>query len=191
MFKLTFIVKKINGHTLALKLHRGFRVAFVAFAAIIFASVQVSASQQGGGLMPTILIVLFALIALYNESWYFNKQNGSVEHRHGLLLFATRKTYTASDIESLEVKAFRKGSVPGSQSESPRGDSEQEDSGQGFSGRGEKKRFFQKDLLTLSLVFSSGEKKDIEIIEHKNKAALQSKAAEISDFMGIPYHSEA
>ncbi|HKK65160.1 MAG TPA: hypothetical protein VJ967_04830 [Clostridia bacterium] len=191
MFKLTFVIKKLDENTLALRLHWGFRAAFAVFAAIIFASMQVSTSQRGGGLIPTILIVLFAGIALYNESWYFHKQSGFVQHRHGLLLFAARKNYPASEIESLEVKAFRKGSVPGSQSESLRGDSEQEDSGQGFSGRGEKKRFFQKDLLTLSLVFSSGEKKDIEIIEHKNKAALQSKAAEISDFMGIPYHSEA
>ncbi|MFO7729272.1 MAG: hypothetical protein R6V86_00760 [Spirochaetia bacterium] len=179
MFKLTFIIKKIEDHTLALKLHWGFRAAFVFFAAIIFASMQVSTSQQGGGLLPTILIMLFAGIALYNESWYFHKQDGLVEHRHGLLLIAARKNYSASEIESLEVKAFRTGSVPSDQSDSGRRENQRE-----------KRRFFQKDLLTLSLVFSSGEKKDIEITEKKNKAALQSKAAEISDFMGIPYHSE-
>lgn len=191
MFKLTFIIKKNDGHRLALKLHWGFRAVFTAFAAIIFASMQVSTSQRGGGLVPTILIVLFALIALYNESWYFYKQDGLVVHRHGLLLFALRKIYSASDIESLEVKAFRTGSVPVDRFDSQRGENEQENSRQGFSGRREKRRFFQKNLLTLRLVFRSGEKKDIEITEHKNKAALQSKAAEISDFMGIPYHSDA
>ncbi|HKK65154.1 MAG TPA: hypothetical protein VJ967_04800 [Clostridia bacterium] len=175
MFKLTFAIKELDGQTLALKLHWGFRAAFAVFAAIIFASMQVSTSQGGGGVVPTILIVVFTGIALYNESWYFYKNEGSVQHRHGLLLFAARKNYSASDIESLEVKAFRTGSVP---------------VGQGSSGQRGKRRFFQKDLLTLSLVFNSGEKKDIEITENKNKAALQSKAAEISDFMGIPYHSE-
>ncbi|MCF7915941.1 MAG: hypothetical protein K9L66_12305 [Spirochaetaceae bacterium] len=142
---------------------------------------QISASQRGGALIPTILIVVFAGIALYNESWYFHRQNGFVQHRHGLLFLAARKNYSASEIESLVVKAFRTGSVPIQQSSSGPSSPEQ---------RG-KRRFFQKDLLTLSLVFSSGEKKDIEITENKNKAALQSKAAEISDFMGIPYHSEA
>ncbi|MDZ7792700.1 MAG: hypothetical protein U5P10_03135 [Spirochaetia bacterium] len=180
MFKLTFAIKELDGQTLALKLHWGFRAAFAVFAAIIFASMQVSTSQEGGGLVPTILIVVFAGIALYNESWYFHKHDGLVEHRHGLLLIAVRKNYSVSDIESLEVKAFRTGSVPVGQR-----DSQQEGSGQI-----KKRRFFQKDLLTLSLVFNSGEKKDIEITENKNRAALQSKAAEISDFMGIPYHSE-
>jgi hypothetical protein len=176
MFNLTFVIKQLDGHTLALKLHWGFRAAFAVFAAIIFTSMQVSTSQRGGGLVPTILIVVFAGIALYNESWYFHMHEGLVEHRHGLLLIAARKNYSASNIESLEVKAFRTGSVP---------------AGRGDSGQRGKRRFFQKDLLTLSLVFRSGEKKDIEITENKNKAALQSKAAEISDFMGIPYHSEA
>lgn len=190
MFKLTFVIKKLDENTLALKLHWAFRAAFAVFAAIIFASMQVSSSQQGGGVVPTILIVVFALIALYNESWSFYKQEGLVEHRHGLLLFAARKNYSASETESLEVKAFRTGSVPLSQSSSGQGLSKQSSSNQSDSGQRGKRRFFQKDLLTLSLVFSSGEKKDIEITENKNKAALQSKAAEISDFMGIPYHSE-
>ena len=181
MFKLTFVIKKIDENTLALRLHWGFRAVFAVFASILFASLQVSTSQRGGGLIPTILIVVFAGIALYNESWYFHKQNGFVEHRHGLLLFSARKNYSASKIEGLVVKAFRTGSVP----------LEQSSSGQSSPDQKGKRRFFQKDLLTLSLVFSSGDKKDIEITENKNIAALQSKAAEISDFMGIPYHSEA
>ncbi|SRR6056297_2772908 len=171
MLKLTFVVKEIDTDTLALKLHNGFRIVFGILAVIILSSLVVTASNDGGELLPGVLIVVFTLIALYNESWYFHKSDGEVKHLHGLVLLSATTTFAAKEIESVEVKSFRKGSVAPQPSE--------------------KKRFFQRDLLTLSLIFSSGGKKDIEITEAKNKTALQRKAAAISDFMNISYHSEA
>ncbi|MFW5711702.1 MAG: hypothetical protein ACOCZA_07120 [Spirochaetota bacterium] len=171
MLNLTFAVKEIDTDTLALKLHNGFRIVFGVLAVIILSSLIVTASDQGGGLLPIILVVVFTLIALYNESWYFHKSDGVIKHLHGLVMLSASTTFAAEDVESVEVKSFRKGSVS--------------------SQPGQKKRFFQRDLLTLSLIFSEGGKKDIEITEAKNKTALQRKAAAISDFMNISYHSEA
>jgi len=185
MCKLIFILRKIDDNTLALKLHWGFRLVFGLLAVIILSSMLVTSSEEGGSLVMVVLIALFVLIALYNESWYFSlpegdtdrestpggsKPKGLVRHFHGLVMLAAHSSFSIEDIESIEVKAFRKGSVPGAESE--------------------KKRFFQRDLLTLSLIFTKGGKKDIEITEAKNKTALQRKAAAISDFTGISYHSE-
>ncbi len=198
MLKLTFILKEIDENTLALRLHWGFRVVFALLSVVIFASMIVTSAQEGGEIISTLLIAVFVLIALYNESWYFTKSGGGdrtygtgdgpgvqnskastgpdtnppimVRHFHGLVFLSAQKKYSAQDLESVEVKAFRKGSVSGAQTE--------------------KKRFFQRDLLSLCLIFSTGERKDIEITENKNKTALQRKAASISDFMDIPYHSE-
>ena len=127
---------------------------------------------------------MFVLIALYNESWVFTKDAdnartpdstdrttpATIRHFHGLVFLAAQKKYSSEDLESVEVKAFRKGSVSDAQTE--------------------KKRFFQRDLLSLCLIFIAGGRKDIEITEIKNKTALQRKAASISDFLDIPYHSE-
>lgn len=171
MLKLNFILKEQSDDTLALKLHWGFRIVFAVLAAIILASQLVTASEDGGAYISIVLIAVFALIALYNESWYFDRHSGVVRHLHGLVMLSATRTFSAEEIEGVEVKAFRKGSVSGKQDE--------------------KRRFFQRDLLTLSLLLSSGDKKDIEITEEKNKTALQRKAAAISDFMEISYHSEA
>ncbi len=171
MLKLTFRLKEIDLDTLALKLHWGFRLVFTLLAAIVLAGLLVTNSEDGTALFPIVLIVVFILIALYNESWYFNKSGGVIRHLHGLVGLSANTTFSINNIESVEVKSFRKGSA----SETLK----------------EKKSFFQRDLLTLSLMFSSGDKKVIEITEAKNKAALQRKAAAISDFMNISYHSEA
>lgn len=171
MLKLTFRLKEIDKNTMALKLHWGFRLVFALLTLIVLFGLLVTASDNGGSQVPILLIVVFTLIALYNESWYFDKSGGVVRHLHGLVALSATTTFAAEDIESVEVKSFRKGSASTS--------------------REEQKRFFQRDLLTLSLTFSNGDKKDIEITEAKNKTALQRKAAAISDFMNISYHSEA
>jgi uncharacterized membrane protein len=170
MLKLTFMLKETNDDTLALKLYWGFRIVFAVLAAVILASHLATVSAEGGAFISIVMIAAFTLIALYNESWYFDRHNGIVQHLHGLLMLSATSTFATEEIEGVEVQAFRKGSVSGTQNE--------------------KRRFFQRDLLTLSLVFTSGDKKDIEITEAKNKAALQRKAAAISDFMEISYHSE-
>lgn len=171
MLKLTFRLKELGKDTLALKLHWGFRLVFTLLAAIVLAGLLVTSSDDGAALFPIVLIAVFILIALYNESWSFNRSSGVIRHLHGLVALSATSTFSINNVESVEVKSFRKGSA-----------SDKLD---------EKKSFFQRDLLTLSLMFSSGDKKVIEITEAKNKATLQRKAAAISDFMNISYHSEA
>jgi len=173
MLKLTFYMKQVGENELSLKLFWGFRAVFLVLFALVAGSIFVEDATAAGpvaGVSPLalILLVVFALIAVYDERWTFIRSEGRVVHAHGILALHKRTSYSASEISRLEVTEFRKGSVGGE----------------------EKRRFFQRDLLRLSIIFTEDGYKDIEITESKNKADLQGKAAAIADFMSLNYHSE-
>ncbi|MGC9311428.1 MAG: hypothetical protein ACP5IA_01950 [Sediminispirochaetaceae bacterium] len=173
MLKLTFYLKQVNEDELALRLFWGFRAVFLVLFALVVGSVLVEDGTAGGaaaGVSPlaVILLIVFALIAVYDERWTFIRSEGRVVHAHGILVIHKRTSYAVSEISGLEVTKFRKGSVGGE----------------------EKRRFFQRDLLRFSVIFAETGYKDIEITEARNKTDLQGKAAAIADFMNLSYHSE-
>lgn len=173
MLKLTFYLKQVSEDELSLRLFWGFRAVFLVLFAMVAGSILVEDGTAGvaaAGVSPlaVILLIVFALIAVYDERWTFLRSEGRVVHAHGILAIHKRTSYAVSEISGLEVTKFRKGSVGGE----------------------EKRRFFQRDLLRFSVIFTEAGYKDIEITEARNKADLQGKAAAIADFMNLNYHSE-
>ena len=152
---------------MSLRLHWGFRIVFGLLAALLTGSILVTPGA-GVGLLPSFLILLFLVIMLYEEAWDFNRREGTVVHSHGIILLKRRRFFPREKIASLNVSAFRKGSIGGE----------------------EKKRFFQKDLVRFSLLFEDSGRKDIEITEARHGAGLQRRAAVLAEFMRIPYSSE-
>ena len=170
MLKLTFHLKKSSDTVMELRLSWGFRFVFLVLFALIVGSIYIQV-QDGAAesisLFSYILLGAFSLAAVYDERWIFDCHRGVVVQAHGLLFLHKRSEYRSEEISHLEITEFRKGSI-------------RED---------EKRRFFQRDLLRLSLVLKEAGFKDIEITEKKNMAALQSKAATLADFMNFSYHS--
>lgn len=170
MFKLIFELKQITDAKLRLQLHWGFRVVFLVLLFLVISSSLATAEERAVfAPIPVILIALFAIIGLYQESWTFDKANGLITNRHGLIFLNKKTKFQAEEVDRLEIQEFRKGSIKGQE---------------------KTKRFFQKDLLRFSLVMSDSSRKDIEITEAKNKTALHRKAASIADFMEMSYKSE-
>ncbi len=172
MLKLTFFLKQVSEDEISLRLFWGFRAVFLVLFALVAGSILVEDGTAGGGAsgaspLAIIFLIVFALIAVYDERWTFNRSEGRVVHAHGILAVHRRTSYGVTEISRLEVTEFRKGSV----------------------GEEEKRRFFQRDLLRLSIIFTEAGYKDIEITEAKNKTDLQGKAAAIADFMNLKYHS--
>lgn len=117
-------------------------------------------------------MALFVIIMLYEESWIFDRRKGQVFHFHGILPLKKSRVISFEEIEALSVSAFRKGSV---------GESV---------GSGEKKRFFQRDLIRFSLVLRDSSRRDIEITEAKHGDTLRQRTATIAEFMNISFLSE-
>jgi hypothetical protein len=159
---LSFILKKKGDDELSLRLPWGFRAVFAFLAALLLGSIIVAEDGQPGFLSP-LLILLFLTISLYEESWVFDRRAGLVRHLHGLLPLKKCNITPVEDIEALAVRAFRTGSIAAV----------------------EKKRFFQRDLVKLSLVLRDSSCRDIEIIEAKHDHALRQRAESIARFMDI------
>ncbi|HDQ14647.1 MAG TPA: hypothetical protein ENN41_07530 [Sediminispirochaeta sp.] len=172
MFKLVFELKQTSENVLKLRLHWGFRLVFLVLLGIVVASVFVGRAEGTSfRLVPAVLVLIFVLLGLYQEQWIFNRDTGTISHDHGLLPISKTRMYKRETVDHIEISSFRKGEAP-------------------MSAQKGQKKFFQKDLLRLSLVLGDAGRKDIEISEEKNKATLERRAASIADFMNLSYHSE-
>jgi len=170
MLKLTFYLKQISEEILELRLFWGFRAVFLVLFGLILGSILVprNAGSEGASILAVILLVLFAFIMVYDEKWIFDTDKGQVVHAHGILFVHRKTVYGKDEISQLSVTEFRKGSIV----------------------KEEKRRYFQRDLLRLSMELKETQPKDIEISEKKNITDLQGKAAAIAQFMNLPYHSD-
>ncbi len=162
---MAFILKKTSDDTISLKLRHGFRFLFALLWLVILGTVLVSGGGKVSPVAP-VLLFLFGLILLYEESWVFNRSEGTIFHFHGFVFLKRTRVFKKDDVDALVVSSFRKGSINAGE---------------------ERRRFFQKDLIRFSLIFRDGVKKDIEITEAKHDADLQQKAIGIADFMNITY----
>ena len=162
---MAFFLKRTSDDTISLKLRHGFRILFALLWLVILGTVLVSGGGKVSPVAP-VLLFLFGLILLYEESWVFNRTEGTIYHFHGLVFLKRTRIFHRDDVDALVVSSFRKGSISAGE---------------------EKRRFFQKDLIRFSLFFRDGVKKDIEITEAKHEADLQQKATEIANFMNISY----
>lgn len=64
-------------------------------------------------IVPTLLLFVCVLAALYNETWIFDRARRIIEYRFGLLVLFKRRVFPFDDVASLELDEFVKGSIGG------------------------------------------------------------------------------
>ncbi len=173
IMKLSFKMRRAGEGLLTLKLAPFFRVVFFLFSLIVaYGSYTVGAFESpGSSIFPGIVLSLFILVFLYEESWYFALSEGRVVHAHGLLPLKRRYVFPLEAIKKIEISRFRKGSI-------------------GDGSPVEERRFFQKDFTRLTLVLNSGERHDIRLEDDKSRSELLAQGREIAGFLGLPISTE-
>ncbi len=172
--RLNFIMKRVNEETLALRLGIAFRVVFLILAGFVGYGAYINGvfNNLQTALFPGGVILLFLLIALYEETWYFFRgEEGRIVHAHGLLLFKRYYVYPLETVTAFEFRGFRRG-------------------GTGSDYLGPNRRFFQKDLTRLSFILSDGERKDVSIEDQKSLDTVRVQGEEIARFLDLPLYDQ-
>ncbi|MFO7849229.1 MAG: hypothetical protein R6V67_04635 [Spirochaetia bacterium] len=167
--KLSFKLRRTEEGLITLKLNFHFRAVFLLFFLIVaLGAYTVGAFESlASSIFPSILLILFLLVFLYEESWYFALSEGRIIHAHGLLPFKRYYVFPLDSIKKIEISRFRKGS---SHEGSPSGE----------------RRFFQRDFTRLTLVLNTGERHDIRLEDDKSRSELLRQGREIAQFLGLP-----
>lgn len=181
MFNFSLVVNQKSDSLLTLTLSWGFRIVFIAIAVFIAAGMF---TVQAYSAFPIVLLLLSVLAGLYNESWLFNKQNNTVEHRLGLLFLYRRKTFDLSKIQRLELRSFSRGITALSRASK---DGQQ----QGEKKAEEKQPFINVKGLpplkyySLHLIFSDGSQANIETAKTRYIDDFYKKADALSEFLDV------
>jgi hypothetical protein len=169
--KLNFVMERADEQTLVLRLGIGFRIVFFLLAGLVAYGSHLNGvfDRLRPALFPGGIMLLFLLIALYQELWRFSRREGRIVHAHGLLLFTRYYVYPLERVAAIEFRGFRRG-------------------GTGPDNLGQDRRFFQKDLTRLSIVLKDGERKDVRIEDRKSLDVVLAQGEEIARFLGLPLH---
>lgn len=86
------------------------RIVFAVVTALLFA-VLVTGDRVYA--LPLVLFLVTLAATIYEESWSFDLDTRTAEHRFGVLFWFRRISVPFDEIASLEVQRFVRGSVPG------------------------------------------------------------------------------
>lgn len=115
---------------------------------------------------PVIISLILLLAGLYLDSWSFDRKNGLVTSKLGLIGFNKKRVYQLDEIECFSIAHFSKGY--------------QKD-------REEGKRKRSTEIMIFSVLFLSGESRDIEVIREAKSGGMTERYAQmIAEYCGKP-----
>lgn len=115
---------------------------------------------------PVIISIILLLTGLYLDSWFFDSKNGIITSKLGLIGLNKKRDYQLEDITSFSLAHFTKGY--------------QKD-------REEGKRKRSTEIMIFSVLFVSGESRDIEVIREAKSGGMTERYAQmIADYCGKP-----
>ncbi|MFP4363381.1 MAG: hypothetical protein ACLFR1_05880 [Spirochaetia bacterium] len=161
MISLHLKLRKINDDILILSLPIWFRVMFLLICGSFIIGMI---AAQTVSLLVVIIIIVSALLAMYNETWIFNTKDQIIESRFGTIPFFKTDRIPITDILNIELRSFTKGSLKEDTKEQP--------------------KFFQTKYATLSLIDNAEERHVIEMRNYRQKEELQKNGTVIASFIG-------
>jgi hypothetical protein len=163
---LYLILRKKGNSSIVLTLSVWFRVLFLAIIGVFLIGMGASGtSVQEIGIFPSLFLLVCCLSLLYEETWIFDRKEGTVTRRFGLLILNTKKTFRKSEIERFCLSSFVRGAQ---------------------ANLGEKKSFFQREMLRLSFI-TGEEMTDIEIQSSRRKKRMEENGRVIAEFCSRPF----
>ena len=181
-FGIVLTVKKRRHGRLALSPSGLYRVGFaltltVALFVFLFGVLfdGEPSPLEAANTVPLVFVLVAGLALLYNDSWIFDRDAGSIENQFGLLLLCRRKRFNLQDLREIGLESFRKGRLP----VAPRGGAER--FGRGFSSRVE--RLVARD--------ANGDLHVLDSARAAHHAALRSAGQRIAAYCGVPFRDEA
>jgi len=166
-------------------LRYGIALWYRVSAVVIFSVLAFSLASSGEhpSILGWLLLVLSALGVLYEEQWVFGRE--IVIHRVGVIFAARRTDLSISELSTLRIVPFVRGTVPGSVEESKENEKalygEAEGKVQGriwLSGK--------KPYLLLIIEAKNGDEYTIDRIPARRREWLLSSARRISAVVDIP-----
>ena len=155
-----------KNQTISYEFNRLYRIFNMVFAVLIILGAYLYRTEEWFSWLsfPVFISVVLILTGLYLDSWGFDSERKTVISKFGILGIYKKKIYQFDDIAGLSLTHFSKGY----QKE-----------------REEGKRKRRSEILVFSVVFTSGGKKDIEIIrEAKSGGMTELNAQTIAEYCG-------
>jgi hypothetical protein len=146
-----------------------FRILYLFFALILAVGAYAYRNDPDVGMLtfPVILMIILFVAAWYEESWICDEQVRTITYRIGLLFLLKQRIIPFDQIEAFELGLFRKGTRTVKTTV--------------------KSRSATRLYRTLSVVLTTGERIDIEILRLKQSAGRTEHAAAVmSSYCGIP-----
>ncbi|NNG01687.1 MAG: hypothetical protein HKM93_20040 [Desulfobacteraceae bacterium] len=166
MLNLNFILRSSSTDLLTLLLPKSFRFFFLVIAGVMMVGIVSDGGGLSGNTGPLVIMTICLLCGAYYEAWFFDRGNRKIEQRFGLIFLFKRKIISMDDVEGVQISGFTTGS------EKPVAT--------------DKKKFFQKEFVKLTLITKIGKIHDIETISGRKHDKITEKASTIAEFCGAP-----
>ena len=163
---LQLILRKKGDSSIVLTLSVWFRVLFLAIIGVFLTGMGASGTDvRDIGVLPSLFLLVCCLSLLYEETWIFDRKEGTVTRRFGLLVLNRKRIFRISEIGSFGLTSFVRGAQ---------------------ANPGEKKSFFQREMLRLW--FSTGEEMtDIEIQSGRRRKRMEENGRILAEFCSRPF----
>jgi len=145
-----------------------YRIINILFSFFLLLGASLYSNEEGFTWLtfPVIIAIILLLAGLYLDSWSFDKKMGIITSKLGLIGFNKKRVCQLADITSFSIAHFSKGY--------------QKD-------REEGKRKRSAEIMIFSVLFVSGESRDIEIIREAKSGGMTERYAQmIADYCGKP-----
>ncbi|MCK5156468.1 MAG: hypothetical protein KAQ69_08570 [Spirochaetales bacterium] len=157
-----------NNQTISYEFNRLYRIFNMVFAVLIMFGAYLYREEEWFSWFsfPVLVSLVLILTGLYLDSWRFDSGKKIIITRFGILGIYKKKIYQFDDIIGFSLTHFSKGYQK---------------------ARDEGKRKRRSEILVFSVVFTSGGKRDIEIIrETKSGGMTELNAQTIAEYCGKP-----
>jgi len=180
MFQFSLNLKQISKDTLRLAMPIGFRIILLVIAGVFTAAMIAFGSVS----WFTLVIIILCLIAsIYQDTWIFDRETGTAEHRLGLFLLCTRKTIPLTDIRNVEFNRFARGSLDYlNNPETPPRD----DKTTRILKRGGILKRPAQHIIEIRLLLRGGGKENLETAKGRHYDYFIDKAEKIAAFIDVP-----
>ena len=164
MFYITLAVFPRGDNRLILAPKGFFRIGFALICGILLAGI----GTNPPGTVPVVgilILILSVLGVFYEERWIFDRGEGMIEFRMGLLFLNKKRRYPFKEVEAFTFVTLHGGKEIDPEKETP--------------GRGARYSLF-------GLFTKGGEKHNIEMIKSRLAPGLLEKAQTVSRFLRHP-----
>jgi len=163
---LHLVLRRVGDSIIRLTLSFWFRVVFLMIIGVFLTGMGAAGyAIEDLGIIPILFILLCCLSILYQETWVFDRGNGTVTHQFGLFVLARKTVIPISEITGFHLTTFIKGSQRTG---------------------GEKKTFFQREIVKLWFSTETG-MRDIEIQGGKAQKRLEEIGKALASFCSKPF----